>query len=235
MPHNTGDMDDSAQSLGHVLRLFRARKGLSRADLAGKVNAHHNTIQKLENGERKLTVEWISKLAPHLGTTVQDFLSGKATEKSSPPVNVPETVPPPANVYSPEKWPRDLPVMGIGECGPDGWSAWNGEVIAMAPRPPSLAGVPKAYAVYATGDSMEPRYYAGELLHINPARHVEPGNFVLVQVKPAREGEAPGALIKRLVRRSATKLTLEQFNPAKRIEIKTSDVVSIHRVVGTGD
>jgi phage repressor protein C with HTH and peptisase S24 domain len=125
--------------------------------------------------------------------------------------------------------------MGIGECGPNGWSAWNGEIIQMAPRPPSLAGVPRAYAVYAKGDSMEPRYYAGELIHINPAKPVEPGNFVLVQVKPAQEGDPPGALLKRLVRRSASKWTLEQFNPPEKIEIKASDVVSIHRVVGTGE
>lgn len=105
----------------------------------------------------------------------------------------------------------------------------------MAPRPPSLAGVPKAYAVYAKGDSMEERYYAGELVYINPARPVEPGNFVLVQLKPAHDGEPPGAVLKRLVRRSATKVVLEQFNPPKKIEIKTSDIVSMHRVVGTGE
>lgn len=232
-------MPESAPDLGKTLRLLRERSHLSRAELAAKVGAHHNTIQKLENGERKLTVEWISKLSPFLKTSVADFLGGggQVTEPGKVPLTNKGRGTPaaPENVYAPDNWPRDLPVMGIGECGPDGWSLWNGEVIQMAPRPPSLAGVPKAYAIYAKGDSMEPRYFNGELLHINPAKPIEPGHFVLVQVLPAQDGDAPGALLKRLVRRSASKVVLEQFNPPKRIEIKSSDVVSIHKVVGTGE
>lgn len=231
-------MADSPLTLGQTLRSLRERKRLSRADLAAKVGAHHNTIQKFENDERKLSVDWITKLAPHLGTSVAEFLAaGQVNQLEHNPlaINRIEPTQAPANVYMPEKWPLDLPVMGIGECGPDGWSLWNGEVIQMAHRPPSLAGVPKAYAVYAKGDSMEPRYFSGELLHINPAKPVEPGHFVLVQVKPAHDGDAPGALLKRLVRRSPTKIILEQFNPPKKFEIKASDIVSMHRVVGTGE
>lgn len=231
-------MADSALTLGQTLRSLRERRRLSRAELAAKVGAHHNTIQKFENDERKLSVDWITKLAPHLGTSVADFLAGGQVKQSghdSVTNNRVDPVPAPSNVYAPEKWPLDLPVMGIGECGPDGWSLWNGEVIQMTHRPPSLAGVPRAYAVYAKGDSMEPRYYSGEMLHINPAKPVEPGSFVLVQIKPTRDGEAPGAILKRLVRRSPTKVILEQFNPPKKFEIKVSEIVSIHRVVGTGE
>ncbi|HXR94313.1 MAG TPA: hypothetical protein VN718_00435 [Rhizomicrobium sp.] len=63
------------------------------------------------------------------------------------------------------------------------------------------------------------------------------GAYVLVQVKPkaADAGEAPRAVVKRLVRRSATRVTLEQFNPKKTIELKTSDILSMHRVVGSGE
>ena len=39
----------------------------------------------------------------------------------------------------------------MAECGPDGWSLWNGDVIDMVDRPASLAGVPNAYAVYVVG------------------------------------------------------------------------------------
>jgi hypothetical protein len=30
-------------------------------------------------------------------------------------------------------------------------------------------------------------------------------------------------------------VTLEQFNPKKTIELKTSDILSMHRVVGSGE
>ena len=137
--------------------------------------------------------------------------------------------------YSAERWPRDLRVLGMAECGPDGWSLWNGEVIEMTSRPPNLAGAALAYAVYVVGDSMEPRYHSGELVYVHPGRPVDVGAYVLVQVKPAHDGEAPKAVVKRLVRRSATKVILEQFNPKKTIELKASDIISMHRVVGSGE
>ena len=128
-----------------------------------------------------------------------------------------------------------VPVLGMAECGPDGWSLWNGDIIDTIPRPLNLMGAPRAYAVYIVGDSMEPRYYSGELAHIHPGKPVTIGAFVLVQMRPDHDGETPKAVVKRLIKRSATKITLEQYNPAKKFDIKTDDIVSIHRVVGSGE
>lgn len=126
-------------------------------------------------------------------------------------------------------------VYGAAQGGPDGWFPWNGEIVDYVSRPPHLAGATEAYSVYVAGSSMEPRYYAGELVYIHPGKPVTTGAFVLVQVKPEAEGDAPRAFIKRLVRRTATKWTFEQFNPPKEIDIKAADVVSMHRIVGTAE
>jgi len=128
-----------------------------------------------------------------------------------------------------------IPVLGAGQGGSEGWFPWNGEIVDYVSRPPHLAGATQAYAVYVVGSSMEPRYYAGELVHIHPGKPVTTGSFVLVQVRPESEGEAPRAFMKRLIRRTATKVTFEQFNPPKEIDIKTSDILSMHRIVGSAE
>ena len=123
----------------------------------------------------------------------------------------------------------------MAECGADGWSLWNGDVIDMVDRPASLAGVANAYGVYVVGGSMEPRYFPGELVLIHPGKPVTLGAFVLVQRKPKQDGDPPLAVIKRLIKRTASKITLEQFNPAKSFDIRSDDIVSVHRVVGASE
>ena len=94
---------------------------------------------------------------------------------------------------------------------------------------------PAEYGVYVVGGSMEPRYYPGELVLIHPGKPVTLGAFVLVQRKPKHDGDPPLAVIKRLIKRTASKITLEQFNPAKSFDIRADDIVSVHRVVGASE
>ncbi|HXS05281.1 MAG TPA: S24 family peptidase [Rhizomicrobium sp.] len=131
--------------------------------------------------------------------------------------------------------PSQLRVLGMAECGPDGWSMWNGDVIDTVPTPSGLQGAPNAYAVYAVGTSMEPRYYEGELVFVHPGKPVTAGSFVLVQIRPEHEGDTPKAVVKRLIKRTASKTVLEQFNPARKFDVRNDDIVSIHRVVGSGE
>lgn len=128
-----------------------------------------------------------------------------------------------------------IPVYGAAQGGSDGSFPWNGDAVDHIWRPAHLAGATDAYAVYVSGSSMEPRYYAGEAVYIHPGKPVTPGAFVLVELKPESDGETPRAFIKRLVRRTATKTTLEQFNPPKEIDIKTADIKQMHRIVGNAE
>jgi phage repressor protein C with HTH and peptisase S24 domain len=81
---------------------------------------------------------------------------------------------------------------------------------------------------------MEPRYHPGEILHVHPGRPVLPGAYVIVQ-KRSTDGEPPLAVVKRLVRRSGSRVILEQLNPKREMEVPASEVVSIHRVVGSSE
>jgi phage repressor protein C with HTH and peptisase S24 domain len=127
-----------------------------------------------------------------------------------------------------------IPAYGQAVGGRDGEFILNGNRIADVLAPPSLQGVPDAYAVYVVGDSMEPRYFAGETVFVNPRLPVRRGDFVVAQIA-AEEGEPPHAYIKRFVARDARHLRLEQFNPKKALEFPVGRVVSVHRIIMGGD
>jgi phage repressor protein C with HTH and peptisase S24 domain len=126
---------------------------------------------------------------------------------------------------------RRLNVLGNAAGSALGEFVMNGQVVDMVECPPSLEAVSDAYAVYVVGDSMEPRYYAGEIVYVHPNKPYKRNDFVVVQINVDGE-EAPHGFIKQFVSLSPTTLTLCQFNPKKEIEFPRKKLLSIHRIVG---
>jgi phage repressor protein C with HTH and peptisase S24 domain len=219
--------------LGKRIESARKAKGMSMPGLAKAAGGlTYQTIQNLEQGKSKGT-KHILAIARALGVDPDWLQFGGAPSVAPTPKPAPAT-----SARAPEPYPAGLerlPVYGMAACGPDGWSLWNGEIIDTIHRPANLAGAPNAYAVYVVGSSMENRYYSGELAHIHPGKPVDIGSFVLVQLRPEPGESTPKAVLKRLAKRSATKVTLEQFNPPKKFDIALGDVLSMHRVVGSSE
>ena len=146
--------------------------------------------------------------------------------KDSPPRN--------AEIGGPARFGAKIPAYGQAVGGRDGEFILNGNRIVDVLAPPSLQGVPDAYAVYVVGDSMEPRYFAGEAVFVNPRLPVRRGDFVVAQIA-VEPGEPPHAYIKRFVARDARTLRLEQFHPKKTLEFPVGRVISVHRIIMGGD
>ena len=127
-----------------------------------------------------------------------------------------------------------IPLYGQAVGGTDGQFPLNGSLITEIAAPPSLAGVAGAYAVMVVGTSMEPRYFAGEAVFVNPRLPVRVGDFVVAQIA-AHEGEPPLAYVKRYVGQNEKSIRLEQLNPAKKLSFAADRVVSIHRIVMSGE
>jgi phage repressor protein C with HTH and peptisase S24 domain len=224
-------------TLSKRLQETMERAGLTQAALARKASSFGETVsqqvvQHLTSG-RNTSSKSLVPIAKALDVSVEWLTTGEGgvfTLKGGS-AGLRASKAPRDNARDQER----VPVLGMAECGPDGWSLWNGDIIDTIPRPMNLMGAPKAYAVYIVGDSMEPRYYSGELAHVHPGKPVTIGAFVLVQIRPEHDGDTPKAVVKRLIKRTGSKITLEQYNPAKKFEIKTGDIVSIHRVVGSGE
>jgi phage repressor protein C with HTH and peptisase S24 domain len=131
---------------------------------------------------------------------------------------------------------RDLPVYGTTEGGPEGTFWLNmGEPIDRIRRPTGLLGSKKAFALYVEGDSMSPWKEPGQRVYINPDRPPSPGCYVVVEFMSDDPGHPPHAMIKRLIRRSASKIELQQYNPPLEFSIPTEKVVKVYRVLEDDD
>lgn len=183
----------------------------------------------------------LASIAIELGTSVE-YLLGHTDQIQ------PETIRlvPEFQLPSRPDMPRDIPVYGTGLAADlelldlNGKSVFVEQVelsmsegaIDFVTRPPALAGRKDIYAIYISGDSMSPRHYSGDAVLVEPARPPAIGDDVLVIVKaPLGEGEEPTvAMVKRLVRLSASFVELEQFNPPMTFRVERSKVHSIQRI-----
>lgn len=128
---------------------------------------------------------------------------------------------------------------GVGQLG----SAGLGEDISDVSRmidvvdSPSACKGPDCYAVFISGDSMEPAMRSGMVAYVAPSLPVRARDFVVVQMRPAKtEGDLKPqtAVIKEykaIVEEEdgAKSVRVRQYNPP--LDIKLKNVDQIHRVV----
>lgn len=206
-----------------------AAPGRTQRGLADALGLDPSAVSRLLAGERQLRAAEIPVIAAYLDS---------AAPANLVPVSPPSarTMPRRPAAGSPWAGLRDLPVMGTVVAGSDGMFLMNGQVHDYIERPPALQGVSGAYAVYVSDTSMVPRYFPGETLHVHPGRAVTRGDdtFVVVQLKPEAEGEAPRALVKRFRSQTAGTLVLDQFNPACDLTFPLDQVESVHLIIWAG-
>jgi phage repressor protein C with HTH and peptisase S24 domain len=236
--------------LGRVLREARERQDKTQADVGGVVGISRAAVGQWEKGNTEPTTENLIAVCEYLGIDLTEATAGRLLFLSAPPTQSRRIqVAPPrqfpsmrgntggsSRIESPmaverQSMPKDVPVVGIAVGGSEGDFAFNGAVIDYVRRPPGIAHTKDVYALYVVGMSMSPRFEEGELVYVAPSRSPSIGDYVVVQMKPEDAGSEPKAFIKRLVRRTADTLHLEQFNPAGMVKLPTAEVASIHRVI----
>lgn len=226
------DPPDLATLAGRV-RYARERLGIAQAELARRVGVRQQTINNLEKPDGPRTTRNPLLLAKVLGVDPGWLTEGTgaapdgaqaaraALNSTQPNVTVPDRV----------SMPRDLPVYGTAAGAVSGAFILDmGDVVDYVRRPPALAGIDKAYAIYVEGDSMWPEHKPGDLRIVHPGRKPQPGDDVIV-ITQNHEHDRPQAYIKRLVRRTADKVVVRQLNPAFEHAFQREFVVALHRVL----
>lgn len=67
-------MDDGLKRLGHSIRAFRVRNGISQDVLADKSELHRSYIGSVERGERNICFKNLEKIASAMEISIHEIL-----------------------------------------------------------------------------------------------------------------------------------------------------------------
>jgi len=225
------------------IRELRLAKGWSLQQLADAVGASKSQIDKLEKGARRLTVDWMVRLAGPLGIDPRDLVpaatQGRGAEgrksraaKTGAPGGAGALLHKIHPAYPPVHaracgQTRTIPVLSAARGGRDQEMFLTDGPIDRAPCPPYLLHVKDAYAIYVTGSSMVPMYRPRQLLFVHPHRPPAPGCGIVIVKKNG------AVLIKEFVRRTKTALAVREYSPARRdFSIPLEEIEAAHAVAG---
>jgi phage repressor protein C with HTH and peptisase S24 domain len=218
---------------GKRLRLAMKQAGIEKyAQLARMAKLEAGTVRAYAADRRAPPLHVCEKLAGPLKADAKWLFSGLLPSEAPQLIRSNATSP---VLIAPEKGLALLPVYGASIDGGRGRIDLSKGVVERVPAPLTLGEVPGSYAVFVVGDTMEPRYYAGEIAYIHPAKPVKPGNFVFIQVARDARGMQFDGYIKQLVSISDEEVICEQLKPRERIIFPREHVRTIHRIVLSGD
>ena len=207
------------------------RAGVSQADLARHLRLAPSAVSRMLKGDRQMKLLEAAQTASFLGVSQDEVLrraSGEAPAGSQPEGPRRRGRPPLAATAMRQAaaGTEPIPIRSAARGGGDQEMFLEDGAIGYTPRPSNLSGVRGAYAIYMIGDSMEPRYQQGWLLHVNPFKPPTRGRNVVVYKKDK------AALIKQFVGWERDALVLRQLNPAQELRVPRDDIAECHLVVG---
>lgn len=219
---------------------LRVEKDFSDRSLSIEVTGKPDLIRTIRKRQALPTGDSLMRLADVLGTTADYLVSGTEIRSDASVRDGPLA-------FKPQPHRGDLPVLGTAHGGTvsiiDGNSDTKVEqtlfeptqIIRYITRPRALTDARDAYAIYVEGESMYPRFGPGEMAVVDPRVPPRIGDDVIVQLSENGDDEIHAILIKRLVRRSASFVELEQFNPQAVFRIDAMRVKRLHRICPAGD
>lgn len=226
---------EDLQTIGGRLRSALAAAGLRQKALAAHFNVTEQAVSQWFRNETAPDMGKMFELEKLLAVRAEWLLHG--TEPRAAAAVNGDLTEAEKELFTPtdlniQQWSRDVPILGGASCGEYGLFEFNGQTLDHARRPPRLVGVKGIYALYVHGESMVPWREPGELVYVHPHQPVKIGDYVVVQMVPEGPEALPAAYIKRLIRRTAERLVLVQFNPREEKSLPMKKVKSIHRIMG---
>lgn len=190
---------------GNKIREWRQKRGWSLQRLADAAKTTKGQVDKLEKGHRRLTVDWMVRLAKPLGCDPREFMPQKDASESAKP-------------RKPPKNEEPLAIRIIGKGG----------ALSKIARPVFLEGSADAYAVKVSNKEMDPMYRNGQILFVDPRKKAAKGSGVVVSL---RDGTV---MARELAGTTAKAVKLKKYSPLPSVhEIPKAKILSIHAIAGT--
>jgi len=237
------------ETTGAQLNRLRDRAGLSLRALAAKAGyAAASSIQRYADPEfdGPLGVEVATRFAdamegqgdPPIVRAEVLALTGLVTGTNAQPFRMEGS--------SAERMRRDLPIYGTalgaeeilnGEAI-EQTTLNRAEVVEYKRRPPILDGRADVYGLYVQGSSMHPRFRDGDTVFVESRKRPAVGDDAVIYLRAPDEVEGErvsSVLIKTIVRKTASYVELEQFNPACIFRIPAERIERMDRVLTLDD
>lgn len=235
------DIMKSPETMPFYDRLMAVKPaGLTPNAWASLAKVNRNIFSDIRKRGR-LRSDTLEKLLDAIGVSLAQFEAGAA--QPALPATDAATLAAPSMDFRPQHMPKDVPVLGAA-MGHDQQFGGSGDplivemteidlddTVDFVRRPIGISGRKDVYALYISGISMEPRFAPGELVYVDSRREPSTGDDVIIQLKNGSGDRIVCALVKRLVRRTASYVELEQFNPAGTFRLPVERIVKTHRII----
>ena len=209
---------------------------MTQEELAKAVGKTRNAVAQWESGLTHPRLNTLEDIAGALEVSVDWLLTGntpnvagtETTRTNSKMSDVKFT----NGTLTPRHYmSREVPVMGTAACNSDyGSFKLDTSIIDYVHRPPALLMTKDLYALYVEGDTMEPRFNAGDLVFVHPHKPVRIGDSVVVQIAKTID-EPIEAMIAVMAKRTSHDVFLQKYNPDQIINFDNANIVSIHKIL----
>ena len=144
-------------AMGNRIAELRKQARLTQESLATLVKTGKSQIVKLENGDRRLSDHWASRIAPHVGVQPYELFMPTGGDAQRAAL-------------------RLVPLVGNISCGD-----WQAAIQQPDGMVPSVVGGPNVFALKASGDSMDQIVNDGGYVFVDPDnRDLHDGGFYAV-------------------------------------------------------
>lgn len=192
------------------LRAARQAAGLSVPELARMVGYSVATYQEIEEGRSQMGEKMAHRVAEVLQVPVADLIGGGDHPPERGATNgtfgtAPELIMGPGMEGRRAKF---VPLLSMAQCGDmmayDDGAYDHGGFVCYDPQDS------QAFAVKLAGDSMMPRFEAGDVAVVYPSKQPRNGSVVIAKLKD----ESGGDVMLKLYNAAQGQVTLTSYNPA---------------------